>query len=95
MATNPDGGIAVLYAAGRVVGGTGTARFAGRLAVGDSDGWVMGDDTTLEDAQAATVTLVVRDHGPGRADILNDQIHTFGVCNPVCTDVQISVHSPS
>jgi hypothetical protein len=81
--------------AGHVVGGTGTATFAGYLAVGDSEGWVMGDDTTLEDALAATVTFVVRDHGPGRADILDDQIRTFDACNPVCTDLQMSVHSPS
>jgi hypothetical protein len=95
MATNPDGGTAVLYAAGHVVSGTDTATFAGHLAVGDSDGWVMGDDTTLEDALGATVTLVVRDHGPGRADILAEQIHTFGARNPACTDRQMSVHSPS
>jgi hypothetical protein len=95
MVTNPDGGTAVLYAAGHVVGGHGTTTFAGYLAVGDSTGSVMGDDTTLEDALAATVTLVVRDHGPGRADILTDQIHTFEACNPTCTDLQTSVHAPN
>ena len=46
-------------------------------------------------ALAATVTLVVRDHGPGRADILTDQIHTFEACNPTCTDLQTSVHAPN
>jgi len=55
----------------------------------------MGDDTTLEDALAATVTFVVRDHGPGRADILADQIRTFGACNPTCTDLQTSAHAPA
>ena len=95
MVTNPDGGTAVLYAAGHVVGGTGTTTFAGYLAVGDTEGWVMGDDQSLEDALAATVTLVVRDHGPGQADIIADQIRTFGACNPTCTDVQMSVQSPS
>jgi hypothetical protein len=95
MATNPDGGTAVLYATGHLVGATGTATFGGYLAVGDSEGWVMGDDQTLEDALAATVTFVVRDHGPGRADILDDQIKTFSACNPTCTDLQASVHAPS
>jgi hypothetical protein len=94
MVTNPDGGVAVLYAAGHLVGGSDTT-FAGYLAVGDTDGWVMGDDQSLEDALGATVTLVVRDHGPGQTDIIADQIHTFSACNPTCTDVQMSVHSPS
>ena len=95
MVTNPDGGVAVLFAAGHVVGGTGNAAFSGHLAEGDTAGWVMGDDKALEDALSATVTLVVRDHGPRRADILRDQIRTFGACNPGCTDVQTSVHSAS
>jgi hypothetical protein len=65
MVANPDGGVAVLYAAGHLVGGSDTT-FAGYLALGDTDGWVMGDDQSLEDALAATVTVVVRDHGPAR-----------------------------
>jgi hypothetical protein len=47
MVVNPDGGLAVLYAAGHVIGQNGTASFAGSLPVGDSDGYVMGSDTTL------------------------------------------------
>jgi hypothetical protein len=93
MVTNPDGGMAVLYAAGHMVGGTGTTTFAGYLAVGDTEGYVMGDDKSLEDALAATATFVVRDHGPGRADIISDQIRTFEGCNPTCTDLQISTHA--
>jgi hypothetical protein len=95
MATNPDGGTAVLYAARHVVGGADTTTFAGYLAEGDSDGLVMGDDTTLEDALAATVTLIIRDHGPGATSMLNDQIHTFSACNPTCTDLHVSVHAPN
>ena len=95
MVANPDSGVAVLYGAGHVIDDAGTAQLGGHLAVGDSDGWAMGSDTTLEDALQATVTLVVRDHGPadpGRAD---QQIHTIGACNPTCTDLQTSVHAPS
>ena len=95
MVANPDGGVAVLYAAGHVIGDAGTAGFAGYLPVGDSTGWVMGDDTVLEDALAATVTLVVRDHGPATADMVDAQIHTFDACNTVCHDLQISTHTPS
>jgi hypothetical protein len=95
MVVNPDGGVAVLYAAGHVLGRDGTATFAGYLPVGDSDGHAMGTDTTLEDALQATVYLVVRDHGPANPRTVNAQIHTFGVCNTSCTDLQMSVHQPN
>jgi Cu/Zn superoxide dismutase len=96
MVVNPaDGGVAVLYAAGHVIDQDGTAEFGGYLQVGDSDGYAMGTDTSLEDALNATVYLVVRDHGPAKPGLVNQQIHTFGVCNPTCTDLQISEHQPS
>jgi hypothetical protein len=101
MVANPDGGVAVLYGAGHVIDDAGTAEFGGHLAVGDSDGWAMGSDTTLEDALQATVTLVVRDHGAADPDTVDDadtvsqQIHTIGACNPTCTDLQTSVHAAS
>jgi hypothetical protein len=66
MVVNPDGGVAVLYAAGHVIDQDGTAEFGGSLKVGDAKGSVMGDDSGLEDAAAATVMLVVRDHGPAK-----------------------------
>jgi hypothetical protein len=99
MVVNPDGGVAVLYAAGHVIDADGTAELGGSLKVGDSRGYEMGDDRSLEDALGATVFLVVRDHGPAKPGIVNQQIHTFGVCNPEgvehCTDLQVSVHEPS
>ena len=95
MVVNPDGGVAVLYAAGHVIDDSGTAEFGGYLQVGDSAGYVMGDDTTLEDALQATVYLVVRDHGPANPRTVTAQIQTFGECNPTCTDLQISEHQPS
>ena len=93
MVTNPDGEVAVLYAAGHVIDESGTVEFGGYLQVGDSGGYVMGEDTSLEDALQATVVLVVRDHGPAKPGIVEQQIHTFGVCNPTCTDLQVSVHA--
>jgi hypothetical protein len=102
MVINPDGGVAVLYGAGHVIDESGTAEFGGYLQVGDSDGYAMGDDTSLEDALQATVFLVVRDHGPAKPDIVEEQIHTFDVCNPPptlpgeplsCTDLQMSMHT--
>jgi hypothetical protein len=96
MVVNPDGGMAVLYAAGHVIDDSGTAEFGGHLQVGDSTGYVMGDDTTLEDALQATVYLVVRDHGPANPrTTVTAQIHTFKACNTSCTDLQISEHQPS
>lgn len=103
MVVNPDGDVAVLYAAGHVIDEDGTAEFGGYLQVGDSTGALpvgtMVTDTSLEDALNATVYLVVRDHGPAKPGLVNQQIHTFGVCNPEgvehCTDLQISEHQPS
>ena len=103
MVVNPDGGVAVLYAAGHVIDEDGTAEFGGYLQVGDSTGALpvgtMVTDTNLEDALSSTVYLVVRDHGPAKPGLVNQQIHTFGVCNPEgeehCTDLQISEHQPS
>jgi len=95
MVVNPDGGVAVLYAAGHIIDDSGTAEFGGYLQVGDSNGYVMGSDTTLEDALQATVYLVVRDHGPADPRTVSKQIQTFEACNTSCTDLQISEHLPS
>jgi hypothetical protein len=95
MVVNPDGGVAVLYAAGHIIDDSGTAEFGGYLQVGDSNGYVMGTDTTLEDALQATVYLIVRDHGPADPRTVSKQIQTFEACNTSCTDLQISEHLPS
>jgi hypothetical protein len=95
MVVNPDGGVAVLYAAGHVIDDSGAAGFGGSLQEGDTDGVVELPGLSLVgllDATGATVVLVVRDHGPARADIVQQQIHTFNVCNPTCTDLQMSIH---
>lgn len=79
----------VLYAAGHVVGGSGRATFSGRLATGDTDGALWGPG--LVNPTTAEIHLVVRDHGP-KGDT-NEQIRSFGACNPTCTDIQISPHA--
>jgi hypothetical protein len=97
MVVNPDAAApSVLYAAGHVVDDSGAAGFGGYLQEGDTDGVVELDGLSLEgllDATGATVVLVVRDHGPARPDIVEQQIHTFNVCNPTCTDLQMSIHA--
>jgi hypothetical protein len=99
MVVNPGAAaLSVLYAAGHVVDDSGTAGFGGALQEGDTDGLVELPGLSLEgllDATGATVALVVRDHGPARADIVQQQLHTFNVCNLTCTDLQLSIHTPS
>jgi hypothetical protein len=100
MGFNPDGPLSVQYAAGHVIDEGGAAEFGGHLQVGDTDGVINGGPGLL-DALGATVVLVVRDHGPADPGRVNEQIHTFGVCNPPtppgtplsCTDLQISMHA--
>jgi hypothetical protein len=97
MVVNPDAAApSVLYAAGHVIDDSGAAGFGGSLQEGDTDGVVELPGLSLEgllDATAATVVLVVRDHGPARPDIVQQQIHTFDICNPTCTDLQMSIHA--
>jgi hypothetical protein len=92
MVFNPDGPLSVQYAAGHVIDDSGVAEFGGHLSVGDTDGVINGGPGLL-DAQAANVVLVVRDHGPADPGRVDEQIHTFGVCNQTCTDLQMSMHA--
>jgi hypothetical protein len=92
MVFNPDGSVSVQYAAGHVIDEGGGAEFGGYLQEGDTDG-VINNGPGLLDATGANVILVVRDHGPAKPAIVEQQIHTFGACNPTCTDLQISMHT--
>jgi hypothetical protein len=92
MVFNPDGSVSVQYAAGHVVDDSGVAEFGGHLSVGDLDEVINGGPGLL-DALGADVVLVVRDHGPKDPGRVNQQIHTFDVCNPTCTDLQMSMHT--
>jgi len=77
----------IVYAAGHIVGGSGVATFSGHLSAGDTDGALFGPG--LINPTTAEIHLVVRDHGPAQDP--NQQIHTFGACNP-CTNLQVSPH---
>jgi hypothetical protein len=92
MVFNPDGSVSVQYAAGHVIDEGGAAQFGGSLQEGDTDGVINGGPGLL-DALAANVVLVVRDHGPADPGRVNQQVHTFDVCNPTCTDLQMSMHA--
>lgn len=86
----PETGASVLYAAGHVIGGDGVGDFGGRLRVGDTSGALFGPGLT--NPADADIHLVVHDHGPADPALLPDEIHSFGVCNTTCHDVQVSVH---
>jgi hypothetical protein len=92
MVFNPNGSVSVQYAAGHVIDEGGGAEFGGALQEGDTGGVINGGPGLL-DAQGANVVLVVRDHGPADPRMVEQQIHTFGACNPTCTDLQISMHA--
>jgi hypothetical protein len=92
MVFNPDSSVSVQYAAGHVIDEGGVAEFGGHLSVGDTQGVINGGPGLL-DAQHADVVLVVRDHGPADPGRVSQQIHTFDVCNPSCTDLQMSMHA--
>jgi hypothetical protein len=89
---NPDVDASALFADGGVVGRFGVGWFSGSLRVNDPTGAIMG--TGLKNPAGADVHFVVRDHGVASDDpeLLYQQTHTFGGCNPDCADVQTSVH---
>jgi hypothetical protein len=87
-AAQPD----MMYAAGTVVGGEGTATFAGRRSVGDRSGSLnlpVGlPSYGLLDPRGAEIHLAVHDHGPKLPAYLPDMIQTV---DGGCTDAGIPV----
>lgn len=77
---NPNVGGTVMWAAGSIVGGNGTANWAGHLSVGEltvaHPGFVFSDQT-LTDARGAEIHLVVHSHGEARPGYISDQLHSF------------------
>jgi hypothetical protein len=63
--------------------------------VGDTGGVINGGPGLLDalGAKVVLVVLVVRDHGPTDPGRVSQQLHTFGVCSPTCTDRQLSMHT--
>lgn len=107
---NPDVAASVQYAAGHVVGGSGSYHVGSYLSEGDRRGCALGDELLcagLIDAQEADVHFVVRTHGPALPEYLPQQIQSFGgACGNVpeefggggpntCDDLQFAVHETS
>jgi hypothetical protein len=77
----------LMYAAGHVIGADGVGSYGGYLREGElTRDTVFGPG--IIDSRTADVHLVVHDHGPAQPGIINDEIHSFGICNPTCTDIQ-------
>lgn len=81
----------VLYAAGHVIGGSGSGNYGGHLSVGDNSGANFGPG--LLNPQGAEIHMVVRTHGPAIPGQIPEQIHTFnGACDVnACADLQFAV----
>lgn len=94
---NPNVAGDVIYGAGHVVGGNGTANFAAHLNEGDSGGSLFPQPSPgLIDAETAEIHIVVRSHGPAIPGMIDEQIHTVnGGCPPnVCEDIQFAIYQP-
>lgn len=85
----------MLFAAGHVVGGKGTAGYGARLTAGNADGAILGSGLEPAQIDVADIHLVIRDHGPADSRLMPAEIRSFDTCNTTCTDVQASVHETS
>jgi hypothetical protein len=77
--SNRDVDASVMWAAGTIVGGAGTAGWGGHLNVGElnSPHPVIGNGQGLDHPRGAEVHLVVETHGPARPGYIPDQLHGF------------------
>jgi hypothetical protein len=87
-AGNPAGA-SMLFATGHVVGSDGAAGFGAHLQVGDTGGALFGPG--LVHPRTAHIHVVLRDHGPADPSRLDEQLHSFNVCNATCSNVQAAV----
>jgi hypothetical protein len=96
------------FADGHVVGGDGTANFAGHLSVGDTSGCFhpLFPCAGLTDARGQTVILLLRVHGPKDPGRIPLQIHTSeatsgnsgfedDLCNATFCQVQAAIFGPA
>ena len=99
--------VSAQFAAGHVVGGSGVATFSGHLAEGDTSGCFSPEFTAaagcegLTDAQAQTVILLARFHGPAQPGRIPVQIHTpetagisdlaTQLCSPLACQYQAAI----
>ena len=79
----------VTFAAGNIVGGDGSATFAGMVRAGAvPDGWF---GNGLSNPRGAEIHLIVQDHGPKIAGLVANQLSTV---RGGCTDASLPVLYP-
>ena len=67
----------------------GAAIYGAHLSVGETSGALFRPGLLFP--QSARVHLALHDHGPADPAIVSQELHSFGVCNPTCMDVQFAV----
>lgn len=86
---NLDANVDVVYSAGRVIGGSGKATYAGHRNESDNSGsifpaWLGLPSPGLVDAQNAEIHFVVHSHGPKITELLDEMLHSFNAgCGPI------------
>lgn len=86
---NADAKPDVVYLAGRRIGGSGKATYAGRRNEGDNSGsilptWLGLPSPGLIDAGTVEIHLIVHSHGPAIPGLVDEMLHSFNAgCDPV------------
>lgn len=86
---NADAMPDVVYVAGRRIGGSGKATYAGRRNEGDNSGsilpvWLGLPSPGLIDARTAEIHLIVHTHGQAIPALIDEMLHSFNAgCGPV------------
>ena len=90
---NPDVDASVMWAAGTIVGGAGTAGWGGHLSVGELNSPHPGFDNGqgLDHPRGAEVHLVVETHGPARPGYIAEQLHGFATEGDVVANIPAAV----
>jgi hypothetical protein len=102
---NPAVQADALYAGGRVIGGSGTANYAGHRNVGDSSGsifpaWLGLPAYGIIDSHKAEIHFVVHTHGPKIPGLVGEMLHTFNAgCAPEFMEIpvpeELGTHGPN
>lgn len=91
--SNADVDASVMWAAGTIVGGAGTASWGGHLSTGElnSPHPAFDNGQGLDHPRGAEVHLVVETHGPARPGYIADQLHGYATEGDVVVNLQAAV----